>query len=79
MNTKQLKQTEIWQKIEKGYKNKKFKHQPLDSWIKSDIIRYEREYGETYEMQQANLYNAKKLEKFRNEKIKEHKRNKDGQ
>lgn len=79
MDIKQLKQTEIWQKIAEEYKNEKNTKKPIDMWIKASIIRYEREYGETYEMQQTNLYNAKKLEKFRHQKMKEHKRNKDGQ
>ena len=79
MDISQLKQTEIWQKIADEYKNEKNTKKPIDMWIKSNIMKYEREYGETYEMQPANLYNAKKLEKFRHQKMKEHKRDKDGQ
>ena len=72
-------ETVIAEKTAEEYKNEKNTKKPIDMWIKANIIRYEQEYGETYEMHQANLYNAKKLEKFRNQKMKEHKRNKDGQ
>ena len=68
-NKKSLNKKDIKSRIEKIIEKNIKKEKNIDQYIINKIYSYQEEHDETYEVQNYEIHKAKKLEKFRLEKI----------